>query len=605
MEMPVTRSNKGQNEDGVPSTPTSTPKGSTSDTSKGNDKSALTAPTPIPLIEDDIQAQDNTTGPENKISQSRLDKVLINQMNLLTSTINTMSLQFHAVKQEITLMNDTLSEIKQQQFQLQIQENRESISHIEDRVTEVEASITFNDNERAAMKDQIRIIEQGQKDTTRKLNQLASEQPSVTSTCDCSSRLDQIEAENRKKNIIIAGVIEHRNERPKYLALEILSNTDLHINYNDIEQVVRVGPYRATGPPRPMLVKFREVDLRDQVLVRRHLIKNNPNCSKIWINEDLSEKSKKIRYEMKILGDLAVSLGHHVMLKGSNIIIDDISYSERTLNQLPPHLSLKRAFTRDTPNGIAFHSEHSFLSSFFPVDIEYNRSKYTSAEQGIQHIKAKTHRQEGLAHEIMQTSNPIKIKRIGDRIKPSEEWKKCQDKWAETITFAKYDQNPHLAVELANTKQAPLLECTQSSHWGIGMPISHPDLYKKTFKPKGRNVLGKILEKKREDIQRSIAVPQLLNKTGSVTTTGGAVNPPPTTTTGTTTTPVPTTTTTIPILHSDTQLAVTENKPPPIPPRTTPPPAHGPKRDSKPDSVQPIQPLDFSITINATVAKDK
>ena len=248
------------------------------------------------------------------------------------------------------------------------------------------------------------------------------------------------------------------------------------------------------------------------MLIRRHLIKKNPNCTKIWINEDLSEKNKKTRYELKVLRDLAVSLGHNVVLKGNNIVIDNISYNEHTLNQLPPHLSLKRAFTQDAPNGIAFHSEHSFLSSFHPANIEFNQHKYTCAEQGIQHIKAKIHKQEGLAHEIMQTKNPIKIKRLGDQIVPNEEWKKAQDKWAEVITFAKFDQNKHLAIELANTKQAPPLECTQSSHWGIGMAISHPDLNKRSFKPKGSNVLGKILGKKREDIQLSPSLPLPLQR---------------------------------------------------------------------------------------------
>ena len=88
---------------------------------------------------------------------------------------------------------------------------------------------------------------------------------------------------------------------------------------------------------------------------------------------------------MKVLGDLAVSLGHHVILKGEDIIIDNVTYSEHTLDSLPDHLSLKRAFMRETPNGYAFHSEHSTLSSFFPTDITIGSHKYNSAEQGIQH----------------------------------------------------------------------------------------------------------------------------------------------------------------------------------------------------------------------------
>ena len=163
-------------------------------------------------------------------------------MNLLTGTINTMNLQFHVVKQEITQMNDTLNDLKEQKFQTQIQQNRENLMKLGDRVTDVESSITFNDNERAAIKDHIKLIEQRQQDTRKRLDQLASSQTKPPHTCDCATRLHQIETESRKKNIIIAGVTEFKNERSKHLALEILSNTGLQINYNDIEQVVRVGP---------------------------------------------------------------------------------------------------------------------------------------------------------------------------------------------------------------------------------------------------------------------------------------------------------------------------------------------------------------------------
>ena len=584
----MTRSNKGQNEDGVPiPQPQHTAVGGNAPTDvkpgKSDENTIPKVPSvSIPLIE---ESNVNITEAEKDLGKNRLDKILISQMNLLTGTINTMNLQFHVVQQEITQMNETLNDLKEQQFQMQIQQNREDLDKLGERVTEVEASITFNDNERAAIKDHIKLIEQRQLDTTKKLDQLASSQPRSQVTCDCATRIDQIETDARRKNIIIAGVTEFKNERSKHLTLEILSNTGLQITPSDIEQAVRVGPYRAKGPSRPILVKFKDIELRNQVLAQRHQIKYNPNCSKIWINEDLSEKSKKNGYELKILGDLAINLGHQVLLKGNTITIDNIWYNEHTLNQLPPHLSLKRAFARDTPNGLAFHSEHSFLSSFHPAEIEYNRHKYTSAEQGIQHIKAKIHNQDGFAHEIMQTNNPIKIKRIGDKIVPNEQWKKSQDKWAEVITYAKFDQNPHLARDLANTKQSPLLECTQSSYWGIGMPISHPDLYKKSFQPKGKNKLGQILEKKREDIQRSIAANTPLAK----------VNPPPLAADH----PLPSTTTTTTTSAATgsaaktVAAAKTPPPPPPIPPRTSPPPAaHRPNIVTA--GATHIQPLDFS-----------
>ena len=363
----------------------------------------------------------------------------------------------------------------------------------------MEASVQFNDNERAAIKDHIKRIEQSPKQDAIRIQQVSDRQQPVNNPCNCAKRLDQIELASRKKNIIIAGVTERRDERLKYLTLEILSNTNIPLTPNDKEQAVRVGAYRQRGPPRPILVKFWDVSDRDQVMANRHLIKNNPNCSSIWINEDLPEKNKKTRYEMKILGELAVSLDHQVILRGEKIQIDGITYSEDTLDQLPDHLSLERAFTRDTPNDIAFHSEHSFLSSFHPVDIVFHNNKYTSAEQGIQHSKAKVHKHEDIACEIMRTQDPIVTKRLGDKIITNEAWQKHQDKWAEEITYAKFDQNPKLAQALANTKQAPLIECTLSKHWGVGVHITNRELYQKSFKP-----LGKILEKKKEDIRRAI-----------------------------------------------------------------------------------------------------
>ena len=120
---------------------------------------------------------------------------------------------------------------------------------------------------------------------------------------------------SRKKNIVIAGVTEHKEERLKHLVLEILSNTNLPININDIEQANRVGMYRPKGSPRPILVKFWDVFVRDQVMANRHLIKNYPSCSHLWFNEDLLEAAKKMKNEMKILCDLAISLDHQVILK--------------------------------------------------------------------------------------------------------------------------------------------------------------------------------------------------------------------------------------------------------------------------------------------------
>ena len=91
-----------------------------------------------------------------------------------------MNAQFHVLKQEIVQMNGTLAEIKDQHFQQQIQQNKEEIDHVITRVSKVEASIQFNDSERAAIKDQIKHIEQRQKADAIRIQQamkLAKQEP--------------------------------------------------------------------------------------------------------------------------------------------------------------------------------------------------------------------------------------------------------------------------------------------------------------------------------------------------------------------------------------------------------------------------------------------
>ena len=135
-------------------------------------------------------------------------------------------------------MSSTLSDIRNQHFQKQIQENRDDIDHVTTRVTEIEASIEFYDKERVDIKDHIKRIEQRQKDKIKRVQHITDKQSEKATICECSKGLDQLELTARKKNIIIAGVTEHKDERLKHLTLEILSNTNLPTGLNDIEHYI-------------------------------------------------------------------------------------------------------------------------------------------------------------------------------------------------------------------------------------------------------------------------------------------------------------------------------------------------------------------------------
>ena len=60
---------------------------------------------------------------------------------------------------------------------------------------------------------------------------------------------------------------------------------------------------------KPMLVKFIDRATKESIMAGKHL-KDKPNCKNIWLNDDLSEESKRTRSEMRTLGNLAVDMGH-------------------------------------------------------------------------------------------------------------------------------------------------------------------------------------------------------------------------------------------------------------------------------------------------------
>ena len=166
-------------------------------TGKANSATAIAPPEMIPILTPGTQNQ--TTPPT---VESRLD-LLIDQMNILTQTVNSVSLQFHAVKLEIVQLNTKVADI---------QKNQADIVILEKRVNDITESIQFNDADRNAIKDHIKTIEKRQKADHIQINELKNKDWQGLKTCDCSKRLDKLETEQKKKNLLISGVRERKGE---------------------------------------------------------------------------------------------------------------------------------------------------------------------------------------------------------------------------------------------------------------------------------------------------------------------------------------------------------------------------------------------------------
>ena len=73
--------------------------------------------------------------------------------------------------------------------------------------------------------------------------------------------------------------------------------------------------------------------MRDNIYKARGNIKNNPSCSKIWINEDINQCTSQKRADLRAVADLAKEQGLVVRQSADAVSIAGIRYTHA---QYPP-----------------------------------------------------------------------------------------------------------------------------------------------------------------------------------------------------------------------------------------------------------------------------
>jgi len=131
---------------------------------------------------------------------------------------------------------------------------------------------------------------------------------------------------------------------------------------------------------------------------------------------------------------------------------------------------------------LTFRDEFSFLSNFFPCNVDYEGITYPSSEHAFQAAKTNNLEQRLL---ILKADTPGKAKRIGRRVDLRPDWEICKLDIMRTILRQKFTQNTELALLLSNLRGVHLEEGNywKDTFWGI-CPVGSGI---------GQNHLGKIL----------------------------------------------------------------------------------------------------------------
>ena len=114
----------------------------------------------------------------------------------------------------------------------------------------------------------------------------------------------------------------------------------------------------------------------------------------------------------------------------------------------------------------------NMISNFFPVDLLYNGTRFSNAEQLYHYIRAKNAKDESLAFEIMLSTDPVGCKSLAKRI-PQDQKKDLQV--MKEVIDLKFS-NDNFRHELEKTGTAKLIECNPHDRfWSAGCHIDDRD----------------------------------------------------------------------------------------------------------------------------------
>lgn len=161
-------------------------------------------------------------------------------------------------------------------------------------------------------------------------------------------------------------------------------------------------------------------------------------------------------------------------------------------------------------DGLAVYDKHvafwgSAFSNFYDCEFVENGKTWKSSEQCFMAKKAEYFKDNEILDEILKAETPDKAKKLGRKVKnfDAEKWSEvCFEKMYVAV-YAKFSQNSNLK-ELILSDEFEGKGFVEGSPfdaiWGVKMDWKNPDIDNEE-NWQGQNLLGKVLNKVREDLR--------------------------------------------------------------------------------------------------------
>ena len=336
--------------------------------------------------------------------------------------------------------------------------------------------------------------------TTRGLEQLQEANRRLT------TQLNDIENHTRICNIKIDGKVEETTEDLGNYLKSMMTHLSPSVSMADVLTIHRIGrkplsqqqqPTRKPDRPRSILIVFKCIQARNSFFYNRAKLGKIAAYKGIYLNDDTTQLTRKLREDYRSVAALARTAGCEIRVHGDGIIIDGHKYKHN--DTLPERFSLAKAKTVDIGGELFFHSEHSYLSNFFPSPITDEEVTYPTAEHRLQAAMCRLAGDSDRLHSVIQAHTPLEARMIADQIPDTAEWRHQREEALKTTLDEKFSQNPHLADLLLATGKTKLNEASNNSYYGIGATLHSREVRDQSFR--GLNRLGQALMSKRDALR--------------------------------------------------------------------------------------------------------
>lgn len=145
------------------------------------------------------------------------------------------------------------------------------------------------------------------------------------------------------------------------------------------------------------------------------------------------------------------------------------------------------------------------LSQWAPTPFIVDEILYKTAEHYMMAQKAALFGDCVSFYQIINCPSAAEAQALGRKIKPFDDrvWLDNAQQIVFDGNMAKFQQNPHAALALKSTSGSILVECCpEDTLWGIGMSVDEPGI-EEAANWRGRNWLGTILTKVRNQLLTS------------------------------------------------------------------------------------------------------